>query len=199
MSRLLGTVLQWTLGCMYFLELWFSLDLLSLILSFISFLTLATFPVDYLASTLKTCPNAWCALCASGGSRLSVVRMLATRVGSAHVFLPLWLYSHPGNTVAEQSFLLSSHGAVASQPLLLFMCCFSAAPRGRVYFLSPTAEETQTHGCSETCLSSDSRSDVLKQAIYKMVNPVNPAERPISSSFCPYAHSLPTSLSLCCI
>ena len=57
-----------------------------------------------------------------------------------------------------------------AQPLLLFICHFSAALRARVYFLSPTAEETQIGGGSETRLSSNSRPDVLKQEIYKMVN-----------------------------
>lgn len=56
------------------------------------------------------------------------------------------------------------------QPLLPLICHFSAALRARVYFLSPTAEETQTGGGSETRRSSNSRPDVLKQEIYKMVN-----------------------------
>ena len=72
-------------------------------------------------------------------------------------------YAHiPALGTQWLSNLSCSHGAVASP--------VSAALRARVYFLSPTAEETQISGGSETRLSSNSRPDVLKQEIYKMVN-----------------------------
>ena len=66
--------------------------------------------------------------------------------------------------MAEQALLLAANLAFAAVRVSLL--CSSESKE----LLSPTAEEAQTHGSSETGLSSNRRPDVLKQEICKMVN-----------------------------